>query len=866
MLLFVHPYLRGFLSVAHRLLSLFCVAFFLAIVWCDLGAELNIPALVWNANPLLQMAAGISITALFAHVWLVTYILDTRFHPEFIRTALESESRSIPFRVVRWLLPSPPGADADPDDLREGGDGLRWYLGVTFVPCTFLLLLPTFFAIHTDPWAVRITDPDTERVYLPDRWPFAVGIAVAVLGIRAIAWVGGRVIRWWWTTDRRKRVVREWWMQTVAGALFVALFTLYTVTALLVGRGLWQPPPVTAVCMLIGLLVGIGGALWFHMRYWAVPVFAIGLGWLVYCNSPDHKTRFPYLTAEYAYLTDEAQQYRTDLRTFEEPAARLADVVSGPETADREKDAEITRVARLVAARRAQAHDSVARESTIARLKNDGLMSRDRYDDLRAEYRAAFEKLTNEEDDALRVWRAQFPKNRDPVLVVVTATGGANRSALWTAEVLHQLHSTPEFKDFPKHVRVIAGASGGMVGAAYYVGSLQPPGVLPDEFRPKDVAQDFLTPIINGLVFRDVPFLGLPTDYYPRDRGEMLDLAMEGEALRVPDEIDEKVDADGQVKRKVITGGDVRARLSKVFRQSFDELKAGEQEGWRPSLIFSPMMVEDGRRLFISNRHLPFLTVNRGEFLLPNGPAPTDAAPATVASPRVKAAQNQPGRRPQPRRDDRNDENDKRDVYSRPGVEFFALYPEARGRFRLSTAARMNATFPFLSPAVSLPTRPVRRVVDAGYYDNTGVSVAAAWLYRHADTLIEMCSGVVVIQIRDSVSHRENRALSQPPDGDRSIAPGLTDVLAAVAHARTATATYRNDEDLQTLADYFREHGRGAQFFTTVVFERYSDVGMNWYLSPADKKDILDSWTAGDGNMNPATLEDLKTWWKIHSR
>ena len=36
----------------------------------------------------------------------------------------------------------------------------------------------------------------------------------------------------------------------------------------------------------------------------------------------------------------------------------------------------------------------------------------------------------------------------------------------------------------------------------------------------------------------------------------------------------------------------------------FRELAAGEAEGWRPSLVFSPMLLEDGRRLLISNLDL----------------------------------------------------------------------------------------------------------------------------------------------------------------------------------------------------------------------------------------------------------------------
>ena len=185
----------------------------------------------------------------------------------------------------------------------------------------------------------------------------------------------------------------------------------------------------------------------------------------------------------------------------------------------------------------------------------------------------------------------------------------------------------------------------------------------------------------------------------------------------------------------------------------------------------------------------------------------------------------------------------------------------------------MNATFPFLSPAVSLPTKAPRRVVDAGYYDNTGVSVAAAWLYQYREWVARNCGGVVIVQIRDFASHRENRHLSLPAAEGGSFLPGLTGVLSAVDHARSASASYRNDDDLRKLSEYFRAFFKANaavapktpdEFFTTVVFERYSDVGMSWYLSPADKTDILGSWDQGEGNMNPASLDKLRKWWAKH--
>ncbi len=62
----------------------------------------------------------------------------------------------------------------------------------------------------------------------------------------------------------------------------------------------------------------------------------------------------------------------------------------------------------------------------------------------------------------------------------------------------------------------------------------------------------------------------------------------------------------------------------------------------------------------------------------------------------------------------------------------------------------MNASFPYVTPAVSLPTTEPRRVVDAGYYDNYGVNIASSWLSQDVvqKWVKEQTSGVIVIQIR----------------------------------------------------------------------------------------------------------------------
>ena len=86
-------------------------------------------------------------------------------------------------------------------------------------------------------------------------------------------------------------------------------------------------------------------------------------------------------------------------------------------------------------------------------------------------------------------------------------------------------------------------------------------------------------------------------------------------------------------------------------------------------------------------------------------------------------------------------------VFSVSGFEYSKLFARERG-FRLSTAARMASTFPLITPAVYLPTRPAVRVVDSGFRDNYGVELAADWIFQNREWLKANTSGVALIQIR----------------------------------------------------------------------------------------------------------------------
>ena len=199
---------------------------------------------------------------------------------------------------------------------------------------------------------------------------------------------------------------------------------------------------------------------------------------------------------------------------------------------------------------------------------------------------------------------------------------------------------------------------------------------------------------------------------------------------------------------------------------------------------------------------------------------------------------------------------------------------EARDNLLVSTAVRISASFPYVSPAVRLPTEPSRRVVDAGYYDNYGISVAASWLYHHREHLREVApGGVVLVQIRDQVS-KDSRLGAGSVQGS-SIARKISDAFSFLTSpptgaesARVASTSFRNDEGLMILSNLLND---GDDFFTTVSFEAGADVAVSWALSD-DEVDLLKGQLQSsvvngrEENTNVDRLNQLVNWWSQGSR
>ncbi|HAI74844.1 MAG TPA: phospholipase [Microscillaceae bacterium] len=290
---------------------------------------------------------------------------------------------------------------------------------------------------------------------------------------------------------------------------------------------------------------------------------------------------------------------------------------------------------------------------------------------------------------SLENWRKKFPAEDKPVMVFVCVSGGGQRSAVWTTRTLQHVDSVLNGK-LMKHTMLMTGASGGMIGAAYFreLYLRRQSGEMfniYDERYVDNIARDNLNAIMFSLVVNDL-FLGLQTFEYAgqryfKDRGHAL---------------------ENQINKN--TGF--------ILDKPLCDYREPEMLSLVPMLILAPTIVNDGRKLYISPQNVSYMlspTVFQTRFL------------------------NQKTK----------------------GIEFLRFFENQNAaNLRFLTALRMNATFPYVTPNIKLPSNPQMEIIDAGLSDNFGVSDAIRFMFTFKKWINANTAGVAIVAIRDTQKDR----------------------------------------------------------------------------------------------------------------
>ena len=299
----------------------------------------------------------------------------------------------------------------------------------------------------------------------------------------------------------------------------------------------------------------------------------------------------------------------------------------------------------------------------------------------------------------LNRWKAKQQVAK-PKLVFVNVSGGGLRSALWTHVTLQYLDSLMN-NDFFNSSHLISGSSGGMLGAAFY-----------REQRQNDLAIDSSFYMLSKDLLNPVAFTLAVNDIFPRWR-------------RVEDQGQEYLFDRGYAFEE-----QMNQNLGGLMSKRLKDYSGAEYQSEIPTMLFTPTINNDGRRLMICSRPMVFMSSKRMF------------------------------------------NSDLEHAESIDYLSFFApAHPE---NTRMSAVIRMSATFPYVMPNISMPTIPEVEIADAGLRDNFGFLGTSKYILALKEWIAENTSGVVVVQIKDSPSEiriRENarstlfRGLSSPLGG-----------------------------------------------------------------------------------------------------
>ncbi len=391
---------------------------------------------------------------------------------------------------------------------------------------------------------------------------------------------------------------------------------------------------------------------------------------------------------------------------------------------------------------------------------------------------AAFRSSRESYIATLENWKKQTAKEK-PKLVIIATSGGGSRSALWTLTVLQHCDDITH-GEMTNQIQLITGASGGMIGAAYFRELLlhekkNTIRSLSDPMYRKQMGKDMLNRLsfmasTNDIFIRyqKCHFNGMS---YTKDRG----FAFE---QQLHDNTDD------------------------LMNHTLEYYKPLEEKAMIPTMVFTPTIINDGRRLYMGAQSLRFLTYE------------------SVSS---------------------GCEN----------VEYYSLLDNQKaGKIEFSSVLRANATFPFVMPMVSLPTTPQVQLMDAGIRDNYGGKAAHEFIKVMADWIQENTSGVVIVQIRDTKKIMNDDQIRQLSFSDK-----LTMPFGNIYKNFPRVQDYNQEELYESLLDE-------AHFPIDVICfnlrENWSDrISLSWHLTKEERLKVENALGSPENQRSLKHLQKL---------
>jgi hypothetical protein len=388
-----------------------------------------------------------------------------------------------------------------------------------------------------------------------------------------------------------------------------------------------------------------------------------------------------------------------------------------------------------------------------------------------------YSNLNKDIDATLQIlnkWKVKNTSFLDPTkkpkMVFINVSGGGLRSSLWTLSTLQFIDSLLAGR-LLKETQLITGSSGGMVGAAYLRELFlekqkhQITSYYSKEYQT-NISKDVLNPIAFKVATSEWLFpmqsFVLDGHRYSEDRGSAFEQKLE-------------------------------ENINYVFdNKRLDDYQLAEANSYIPMMVFSPSIVNDGRKMLISPQGISYLTM----------------------SPKT----------------DKTTYNKLFDA-----IEYSRFFREQGAKNTLFTSVlRMSATFPYISPVVSLPSEPRIEIMDAGLRDNYGLETSLRFIKAFNDWIKENTSGIIIIQMRDK---HKNIPIDENPS--QTLGQALTRPMGSFYGHLFEVQDYNQNQQIQ-MADLWCKSQ--IDIIDLELRNELNDrISLSWHLTNKEKKKVLAS-------------------------
>jgi hypothetical protein len=171
------------------------------------------------------------------------------------------------------------------------------------------------------------------------------------------------------------------------------------------------------------------------------------------------------------------------------------------------------------------------------------------------------------------------------------------------------------------------------------------------------------------------------------------------------------------------------------------------------------------------------------------------------------------------------------------------------GEIRFSTVLRANASFPFIMPMMTMPTKPEIQLMDAGIRDNYGGKVTIDYLFANSKWIEKNTSGVIVLETRDT-----KRVLNDESYNEISLLDKISMPFGNMIVNFPRTQDFDQEQLMKLCTKSFKFP---VDLVTFNLRERTDDrISLSWRLTKREKQKIDKAFSSVE---NKQALEKLNS-------